>query len=166
MRRSMWFYVLAGLVAAEGVLAAADWPQWRGPARDGVSAAIARRTAWPAALSPAWKASVGVGHSSPVVVGGRVFLLSWQADDEVLEAFDLSTGRRAWRPRWWGLAFHRRCDHRRRVAPPFAKIADVGIARRLIARGRRAGVSRPVADDEALQVSHRPVVGESERRTH
>jgi outer membrane protein assembly factor BamB len=40
---------------------------------------------------------VGVGHSSPVVVGERVFLFSRQGDDEALESFDRASGRRLWR---------------------------------------------------------------------
>lgn len=76
--------------------ARADWPQWRGPARDGLAAAP-RRPAWPAALRPAWKVEVGIGHSSPVVSGARVFQFSRQADEETLEAFEVASGRRVWR---------------------------------------------------------------------
>ena len=84
-------------VAGGGLLSSADWPQWRGPARDGMAAPGPLRAAWPAALTPAWKVGVGIGHSSPVVAGGKVFLFSRQGEEEVLESFDRATGRRAWR---------------------------------------------------------------------
>ena len=91
--------VVAGAMAVFGAAAfaagPADWPQWRGPARDGQAPGLA--PAWPAQLKPAWKVDVGVGHASPVVVGERVFLFSRQGDEEVLEAFESGTGKRVWR---------------------------------------------------------------------
>jgi outer membrane protein assembly factor BamB len=75
----------------------ADWPQWRGPGRDGHVVALAPRAAWPEALKPAWKVSVGVGHSSPVVVGDLVFIFSRAGDDEVVQALDRASGRSVWR---------------------------------------------------------------------
>jgi outer membrane protein assembly factor BamB len=86
-----------GLAAGGGALSFADWPQWRGPARDGLASTLPRRAAWPATLAPAWKVAVGIGHSSPVVAAGRVFLFSRQGDEEALESFDRATGRRVWR---------------------------------------------------------------------
>lgn len=87
----LFFLLLAGVVPGSG-----DWPQWRGPARDGRAAlpAIAR---WPKALAPGWKATVGLGHASPVVAGDRVFVFAREGGDEVASAFDLATGRRLWR---------------------------------------------------------------------
>jgi outer membrane protein assembly factor BamB len=76
---------------------AADWPQWRGPARDGIVPGLSSRTAWPDALKPGWKVSVGIGHASPVVVGDRVFVFSRQADDEVVQALELGTGKVLWK---------------------------------------------------------------------
>ena len=93
--------VVAGLLTAAtlgggSAFAAGDWPQWRGPARDGAAADLARTT-WPATLRPAWKVSVGVGHSAPVVVGGRVYLFSREGEEETLQAFELASGKRVWR---------------------------------------------------------------------
>ena len=39
----------------EHAIAAQDWPQWRGPARDGSVPAASAPTAWPNAFSPAWQ---------------------------------------------------------------------------------------------------------------
>jgi outer membrane protein assembly factor BamB len=74
----------------------ADWPQWRGPARDG-RADLAARASWPQALKPGWKASVGLGYASPVVAGDRAYVFAREGDDEVASAYDLASGRRLWR---------------------------------------------------------------------
>lgn len=78
-------------------LSAADWPQWRGPARDGLVSALAPRAAWPKTLQSGWKMPVGSGHSSPVVVGDRVFVFAREGDEEVVQALALATGKRLWR---------------------------------------------------------------------
>ena len=88
--------LLAGLALAATVAGSADWPQWRGPARDG-RAAVAPRASFPEKLTPAWTVVVGEGHASPVVVGGRVFAFAREGEDEVVQALDLATGRRLWR---------------------------------------------------------------------
>ena len=73
----------------------ASWPQWRGPARDGVAVFDAPAT-WPAALSKRWEAVVGLGHASPVVSGTRVVVHARQGTREVVSAFDLQSGTRLW----------------------------------------------------------------------
>ena len=76
---------------------AADWPQWRGPNRDGlVSGASIPRT-WPKELKQEWKVTVGVGHSSPVVANGRIYVFARQAEEEVLLCLDSATGKEIWR---------------------------------------------------------------------
>ena len=67
-------------------LAAQDWPQWRGPARDGVAASFQPPMPWPKALKLQWKTPVGSGHSSPVVAGGRAFVHTRQDEQEVAAA--------------------------------------------------------------------------------
>ena len=52
-----------------------DWPQWRGPTRDGVvGAALPAR--WPETLKKRWETPVGTGHASPVVSGNRVVVIA------------------------------------------------------------------------------------------
>jgi outer membrane protein assembly factor BamB len=77
-----------------------DWPQWRGPARDGQAQGLTAPRAWPKDLKRAWKATVGVGHSSPVVAGGRVFVFTRVGDDEVVSSLEVSTGKPAWERRY------------------------------------------------------------------
>ncbi|MCX6915029.1 MAG: hypothetical protein NT167_18615, partial [Verrucomicrobia bacterium] len=52
-----------------------DWPQFRGPHGDGTSAARNVPLTWSESNNIAWKVAVpGRGHSSPVVIGDRVWL--------------------------------------------------------------------------------------------
>ncbi len=74
-----------------------DWPAWRGPRGDGISHETSIARAFPAA-GPArlWTADVGLGYSSPVAVGGRIFLFTLNDQKETLTAFDANTGRLIW----------------------------------------------------------------------
>lgn len=76
---------------------AQDWPQWRGPNRDGMSSGFIAPKTWPEKLKPVWKISVGAGHASPLVVGGKIYLHSRENDNEVVAGFDLNTGKTLWR---------------------------------------------------------------------
>jgi outer membrane protein assembly factor BamB len=79
-----------------GIAAAADWPEWRGPGRDGVVESFDLPGAWPSELHRLWQVEVGSGHASPVVVGGRVYVQARRGDDEVLWCLDLATGKVRW----------------------------------------------------------------------
>ncbi|MGH9310269.1 MAG: PQQ-binding-like beta-propeller repeat protein, partial [Vicinamibacterales bacterium] len=58
-------------------LHADDWPHWRGPGGAGVSAEASLPTRWSASENVAWKAPVaGVGISTPIVSGDRIFVTS------------------------------------------------------------------------------------------
>jgi outer membrane protein assembly factor BamB len=87
------------LVAIAGVRAQ-DWTQWRGPARSGLTEAFTAPAVWPDRPKKAWEATVGSGHSSPVVRAGRAFVLSRLADDEVVTAFDVQSGKQVWQQRY------------------------------------------------------------------
>jgi outer membrane protein assembly factor BamB len=90
--------VISVLVSLLGsVLQAGDWPQWRGPERDGRLGVEGAPRAWPPGLAPAWKVDVGEGHASPVVVGDRVYVFSRQDEKEVVQALELAAGTPVWR---------------------------------------------------------------------
>ena len=91
------FHICIVIVLASQVCLAQDWPQWRGPNRNGVVASFTAPRVWPDKLKTIWKVQTGVGHSSPVVVGGRVYLHSRQDETEVAACFDLDTGKQVWR---------------------------------------------------------------------
>jgi outer membrane protein assembly factor BamB len=89
--------LLVLLLASSAAVAAQDWNQWRGPARTGITTAFAAPAAWPDRPKQAWKVQAGLGHSSPVVSGTRVFLFSRIGEQEAVTAYDLATGKQAWR---------------------------------------------------------------------
>ena len=73
-----------------------DWPQWRGPSRDGsISAALPDQ--WPAALTKRWEMPVGLGHASPIVSGDRVVVIARENDQEIVRALDVQSGKEIWR---------------------------------------------------------------------
>ncbi len=86
------------LTLALTLSAGADWPQWRGPNRDGAVPAAGAPTAWPeGALKRGWKVPVGEGHAGPVVVGDRVFVFARADDNEVVRALSLADGKELWK---------------------------------------------------------------------
>ena len=93
-RRSAAIILFA--VAAAQAVSAQDWPQWRGPNRDGVVGSFTEPKAWPEQLKLKWKVKVGIGHSSPVVSGRRIYLHSREGENEVVQAIDPATGERLW----------------------------------------------------------------------
>lgn len=85
------------LISPSMPITAADWPQWRGPNRDGLVSDASIPRSWPKELKQEWKVAVGVGHSSPVVANGRVYVFARQAEEEVLLCLDSATGKEIWR---------------------------------------------------------------------
>ncbi|MBM3993715.1 MAG: hypothetical protein FJ303_06125 [Planctomycetes bacterium] len=74
-----------------------DWPQWRGPHRNGVSSeSIA--TSWPrGGPKLLWEAKVGDGFSSVAVAKGRVFTIFQDGPNESIVAWNAETGKEIWR---------------------------------------------------------------------
>lgn len=82
-------------------LRAEDWPQWRGPDRDGVCGETGLLKSFPAeGLKVRWRVPVGWGWSSPVVAQSRVYLtdadLETSEAKERLHCFEEATGKRLW----------------------------------------------------------------------
>lgn len=82
-----------------------EWPQWRGPTRDG----IIKAAAWPnklqgEALEQLWRIEkLGPSYSGPVVAGDRVFTTQTvDKKTEVVTAHDRKTGKELWRASWDG----------------------------------------------------------------
>jgi outer membrane protein assembly factor BamB len=75
-----------------------DWPQWRGPRRDGVAPETGLLASWPEKGPPeVWHAAAGSGYSSVVVAGGRAFTMFREGDQEVVVCWDAVTGKERWR---------------------------------------------------------------------
>ena len=85
----------AGQPAAQS---AANWPQWRGPNRDGVSKETGLLKQWPAEGPPlVWKATgAGNGYSSFSIANGKLYTMGVRGDREFVIAFDLATGKESW----------------------------------------------------------------------
>jgi outer membrane protein assembly factor BamB len=89
--------IAVALTAAS--LRAQSWPQWRGPDRDGRTTAVVPAT-WAAKPTSIWKVPVGIGHASPIVAGGRVYVFARLDEKETLSALDLESGRTLWSQRY------------------------------------------------------------------
>jgi len=102
MRRHL-LLTLTALALAAGTTAvtaacAADWPQWRGPDRSGVSAETGLLASW-SAEGPklVWKAAdLGEGHTSPAVAKGRIYGMGLRDGAETVWALDEKTGKALW----------------------------------------------------------------------
>ncbi|HEX2269228.1 MAG TPA: PQQ-binding-like beta-propeller repeat protein [Pyrinomonadaceae bacterium] len=79
---------------------AQDWNQWRGPARDGSVSAKNVPAKWPESLQRAWRVEIGEGYSSPVVVGGRIFVHTRRDPEEIVTAINLDDGKVAWEQKY------------------------------------------------------------------
>ena len=73
-----------------------DWPQWRGPHRDGVLNSTWGPPSWPEHLKQHWKISIGEGHSSPILSGGKIYVFSRQQGKEVTSSIDAASGKILW----------------------------------------------------------------------
>ncbi len=91
--------------ASFGILSlavAADWPQWRGPARTGVSQETGLLKEWPTdGPKLLWQQSdIGNGYATPAVAGTRVFLLSNRGmENESVVALSVQDGKPVWSTR-------------------------------------------------------------------
>jgi len=85
---------------ADGLIASPerDWPQWRGPRRDGISDEKGLLSSWPqGGPRLLWKVEdLGTGWSSPIVVGERLYVTGDVGNDLVVFAFDRN-GTPQWR---------------------------------------------------------------------
>ena len=91
--------VLGNLVPRNDLNAPDDWPQWRGPRRDGVS--------WERGLvdwdwpdegpKKLWEAETGVGYSTVAVAAGRVITIFQDGADEAVVCWNAETGKEQWR---------------------------------------------------------------------
>ena len=91
------------LAAAFGLLAqisprAEDWPQWRGPNRDGISKETGLLKTWPeGGPKRVWLfENAGNGYSTFAVVGNRLFTTGTRDGSEIVLALDASSGKEVW----------------------------------------------------------------------
>jgi outer membrane protein assembly factor BamB len=93
--------VLISLVSttACGALAQ-DWPQWRGPNRDGRVTGFKAPKTWPKELTQKWKVPVGDGVATPALVGDRLYVFSRQEGNEIIRCLEAATGKELWQDKY------------------------------------------------------------------
>lgn len=89
--------LLSAAVLSSATSLQADWPQWRGPNRDGTVKSATIPATWPKGLKEEWKITIGAGHASPVEANGKIYVFTRQGEDEVLLSLDAVTGKEVWR---------------------------------------------------------------------
>lgn len=105
IHRSATNFLLFSTLAAGtlvSVAVAADWPQWRGPQRTGVSQETGLLQEWPAAgPKQLWHATdLGSGYGAPAVAKGRIFVIGNEGlENESIQARELDTGKVLWNVR-------------------------------------------------------------------
>src|SRR5678809_543502 len=92
--------VVVGLALLAANALAEDWPQWRGPTRDGVwtETGLVEKFASDK-LEPKWKAPIGSGYSGPTVAKGKVYVMDRLTKPEEVErilCFEEQTGKPLW----------------------------------------------------------------------
>ena len=106
--------LLGQLLCHPSSAVADDWPQWRGPNRDGVGTERGLLKSWPKEGPPlAWKATgLGIGFSGVSVAGKRIYTMGNQSDGNHVLALGLADGKILWSaklgkagaPGWGGFA--------------------------------------------------------------
>ena len=86
--------LFSGILIAD----ASDWPQWRGPDKDGISRETGLLKEWPdSGPQVLWRVPLGEGFSGMSVVDGRVYTMFSEGDDEFVVCLDASNGSENWR---------------------------------------------------------------------
>jgi outer membrane protein assembly factor BamB len=97
-----WLLVFCACLTLAFVSLAADWPQWRGPNRDGVSKEQGLLKKWPeAGPKLLWQSTeLGQGYGSPAIVGDRLYITGSKGmDDEFVQSLNVADGKTIWTAR-------------------------------------------------------------------
>jgi outer membrane protein assembly factor BamB len=96
------FGVLVGGVVLIGsaVAEAQDWPQWRGPNRDGKATGFQAPATWPQELKRNWSVTVGEGVSTPALVGDRLYVFARDDGNEITRCLAADTGDEVWQNKY------------------------------------------------------------------
>ncbi|MGH9673015.1 MAG: PQQ-binding-like beta-propeller repeat protein, partial [Bryobacteraceae bacterium] len=85
------------LLLAAAACFAEDWPRYRGPNGSGLSTERGLPSEISKDRNVQWKVKTPRGHSSPIVVRGRVYLTGYEGDERALLSYDAATGALVWR---------------------------------------------------------------------
>ena len=95
---ALMFVLSLGVLVPAQTTVATDWPQWRGPDRNGISKETGLLQAWPA-KGPAvvWTMSgLGRGYGSIAVRGDRIFVQGLRGRQTYVDSLDRATGKSVW----------------------------------------------------------------------
>jgi len=81
-------------------LLAQDWPQWRGPNRDGKVKGFEAPRQWPNELTQKWKKTVGSGIATPALVGNKLYVFVRQGDEETTICLNAGNGNEIWKEKY------------------------------------------------------------------
>ncbi|MHB8520065.1 MAG: PQQ-binding-like beta-propeller repeat protein [Limisphaerales bacterium] len=98
--RSIATMVGCVMLLSAGTVPAQDWPQWRGPHRDGKVDGFTAPQKWPDTLTQKWKTTVGLGDATPALVGDRLYVFARQDTDEVVLCLNAADGKEVWRDKY------------------------------------------------------------------
>ncbi len=104
MKLSMSLLAVCVILLSVGFVFAQDWPQWRGPNRDGKVKGFAEPKAWPNELTLKWKTTVGLGDSTPALVGDKLFVFTRQGEEETILCLDANSGKELWKEKYTATA--------------------------------------------------------------
>jgi outer membrane protein assembly factor BamB len=98
--RKMGILVACLVLMIAGPALAQDWPQWRGPNRDGKVTGFTAPKTWPQQLTQKWKVTVGRGDATPALVGDRLYVFARQGGDEIMLCLSAATGKEIWQEKY------------------------------------------------------------------
>ena len=77
-----------------------DWPQWRGPNRDGKVTGFTAPETWPKELTRKWSVSVGDGVATPALVGDKLYVFARQDGNEITRCLNATSGEEIWQDKY------------------------------------------------------------------
>ncbi len=108
-----------------------DWPQWRGLNRDGKVSGFTAPQKWPEELTKKWSTTVGLGDSTPALVGNRIYVFARQGEEEVTLCLDAGSGKELWKDKYVAQAVtgppSRHPGPRSSPAVANGKVATIGV---------------------------------------